>query len=112
MGLRNLNYESDYSNNLKVFKPFNEVKQESESETQKNAILKAFSMTPKTMLMVEMELGIRRTNFTSLLNRMEKQGTIFKVKTSRCPVSKRNGVGFYTTNENYKPVSNQLNLFL
>ena len=55
---------------------------------QKRRVLQAFSMTPKTMLMVEVELDVRRTNFTSLLNRMEKQGTIYKVRFSKCPVSK------------------------
>lgn len=111
MGLRNPNYETDYKSNLQVVRPQGEVEQQRAYGAQKRRVLQAFSMTPKTMLMVEVELDIRRTNFTTLLNRMEKQGTIYKVRFSKCPISKRNGVGFYTTNKKYKLKSNQLTLF-
>ena len=82
-----------------------------EKITQKSAVLAAFSGEPKTMLMVEVEIGVRRTNFTSLLYRMVEQGSIYKVKFSKCPLSGRNGVGFYSTNKKYKPKTNQLTLF-
>ena len=82
-----------------------------EKELQKQIVLDAFSNTPKTMKMVEAETGIQRTNFTSLLGNMFKQGAIYKPYFAKCKITSRNGVGYYTTNENYKPKSNQLNLF-
>jgi hypothetical protein len=82
-----------------------------EKELQKQTVLKAFANEPKTMKMVEVETGIQRTNFTALLNGMYTNGAIYIAYFSKCPISGRNGVGFYTTNEQYKPESNQLNLF-
>jgi hypothetical protein len=82
-----------------------------EKELQKQIVLKAFANRPKTMKMVEVETGIQRTNFTALLNAMYSRNAIYKTYFSRCPISKRNGVGFYTTNEDYKLKLNQLNLF-
>lgn len=82
-----------------------------EKELQKQIVLKAFANEPKTMKQVEVETGIQRTNFTSLLNKMFNRGAIFKPYYGKCSISGRNGVGFYTTNEMYKPMLNQLNLF-
>ena len=82
-----------------------------EKELQKQIVLGALSAEPKTMKMVEAETGIQRTNFTSLLGNMFKQGAIYKPYFAKCKITSRNGVGYYTTNENYKPKSNQLNLF-
>ena len=82
-----------------------------EKELQKQIVLRALSAEPKTMKMVEVETGIQRTNFTSLLFYMFKQGAIYKPYFAKCKITSRNGVGYYTTNENYKPKSNQLNLF-
>jgi len=82
-----------------------------EKELQKQIVLKAFANEPKTMKMVQVETGIERTNFTSLLNSMFSNGAIFKPYYSKCPISGRNGVGFYSTNQKYAPKSNQLNLF-
>jgi hypothetical protein len=80
-------------------------------ELQKQIVLRAFSAEPKTMKMVEVETGIQRTNFTSLLGNMFKQGAIYKPYFAKCKITSTSGVGYYTTNENYKPKSNQLNLF-
>jgi hypothetical protein len=82
-----------------------------EKDSQKVAVLNAFANEPKTMKMVEVETGIQRTNFTALLNSMFSNDAIYKPYFAKCKISGRNGVGFYTTNENYKPKSNQLNLF-
>jgi len=82
-----------------------------DKELQKQKVLKAFANEPKTMKMVEVETGIQRTNFTALLNSMYNNDAIYKPYFSKCSISGRNGVGFYTTNEQYKPESNQLNLF-
>jgi len=82
-----------------------------EKELQKQIVLKALSSEPKTMKMVEVETGIQRTNFTSLLSNMFKQGAIYKPYFAKCKITSRNGVGYYTTNEKFKPMSNQLNLF-
>lgn len=77
---------------------------------QKQIVLEAFAEKPKTMKMVQIETGIERTNFTSLLNSMFTNGTIYRPYYGKCPFG-RNGVGFYTTNPKYKPSNNQLNLF-
>ena len=82
-----------------------------EKELQKQIVLRAFTNVPKTMKMVEAETGIQRTNFTSLLGNMFKQGAIYKPYFAKCKITSRNGVGYYTTNEKFKPKSNQLNLF-
>jgi hypothetical protein len=82
-----------------------------EKELQKQIVLGALSAEPKTMKMVEVETGIQRTNFTSLLFYMFKQGAIYKPYFAKCKITSTSGVGYYTTNENYKPKSNQLNLF-
>lgn len=82
-----------------------------EKELQKQIVLKAFANEPKTMKMVEVETGIQRTNFTSLLNGMFKSSAVYKPYFAKCKISGRNGVGYYTTNKKYKPLSNQLNLF-
>ena len=82
-----------------------------EKELQKQIVLRALSTEPKTMKMVEVETGIQRTNFTSLLSSMFKQGAIYKPYFAKCKITSTSGVGYYTTNENYKPKSNQLNLF-
>ena len=82
-----------------------------EKELQKQIVLRALSTEPKTMKMVEVETGIQRTNFTSLLCNMFKQGAIYKPYFAKCKITSRNGVGYYTTNKNYIPKSNQLNLF-
>lgn len=82
-----------------------------EKELQKQIVLRALSAEPKTMKMVEVETGIQRTNFTSLLGNMFKQGAIYKPYFAKCKITSRNGVGYYTTNEKFKPKSNQLNLF-
>ena len=82
-----------------------------EKELQKQIVLRALSTEPKTMKMVEVETGIQRTNFTSLLGNMFKQGAIYKPYFAKCKITSTSGVGYYTTNENYKPKSNQLNLF-
>jgi hypothetical protein len=82
-----------------------------EKELQKQIVLRALSTEPKTMKMVEVETGIQRTNFTSLLSNMFKQGAIYKPYFAKCKITSTSGVGYYTTNENYKPKSNQLNLF-
>ena len=82
-----------------------------EKEIQKQIVLRALSAEPKTMKMVEVETGIQRTNFTSLLGNMFKQGAIYKPYFAKCKITSRNGVGYYTTNEKFKPKSNQLNLF-
>jgi hypothetical protein len=80
-------------------------------ELQKQIVLRAFTNEPKTMKMVEVETGIQRTNFTSLLSNMFKQGAIYKPYFAKCKITSTSGVGYYTTNENHKPKSNQLNLF-
>ena len=59
-------------------------------------VFQAFSEKPKTMMMVEVETGIMRSNITRFVARMKRCGTITLVKTDLCPITKCNA-GFYQT---------------
>lgn len=80
-------------------------------QTQMKIVLKAFYEQPKTMLMVEVETGIMRSNITWYVDEWRKQDKIIEVKQGVCPISKYPTVGYYTTNPDLFPKSNQLKMF-
>ena len=51
----------------------------------------------KTMRMVAKELDIDRSNICRYIAEWRKTESIFFVRKGQCKVSKRNGVGYYTT---------------
>lgn len=80
-------------------------------EAQMKRVYEAFFSSPKTMLMVEEETGIRRPNICRYVSKWKKAESVKIVKLSVCPISKYNGVQYLTSNPILFPVSNQLNLF-
>ena len=109
-----INYSREISlkSNLTIIHSQGEKVLVNERELQKQIVLRAFANEPKTMKMVDVETGIQRTSFTSLLNKGVKTGIIFKVGYGKCKITSTNGVGFYSTNPKYKPSVSQLNLLI
>ena len=75
-------------------------------------VFKAFQTdTPKTMLQVNVETGIYRSNICRYVSTLQKQGKIQLSYKSICRISKHRA-GYYTTNkELFKSNDNQLKLF-
>ena len=71
----------------------------------------AFHEAPKTMLQVEKEIGVMRSNITRYVDSLRKLNQIYLTHYGICPISKHRSVGFYTTNPDLIPEDNQLNLF-
>ena len=70
---------------------------------QYQIVYDSFSEFPKSMMMVEVETGIMRTNITRYVAVMKRQGTIKLIKKDVCPISGMSNVGFYQTNANIQP---------
>ena len=67
-------------------------------QTQMQVVFDALLKQPKTMLMVEVETGIMRSNITRYVAKWKKQDCIKIVRFGICPISKSTGVQFLTTN--------------
>lgn len=67
-------------------------------QAQMKRVFAAFNRQPKTMLMVSIETGIRRSNITRYVAKWKKQNQIKIVGFGICPISKSTGVQFLTTN--------------
>jgi hypothetical protein len=80
-------------------------------EGQMKIVFAAFFEQPKTMLMVEVETGIMRSNICRYVAKWKKRETISIVSFGICPISKHNGVQKLTTNAALFPKSNQIKLF-
>ena len=81
-------------------------------QTQMKIVFESFKQ-PKTMLMVEIETGIMRSNVTWYVDELRRTNRIEEVRKGTCKVSNYSNVGFYTTDPNlFVSIStNQLNLF-
>ncbi len=66
-------------------------------EAQKKVVFEAFRRNPVTMLMIEVETGIMRSNITRYVAEWKKENKIHLLKKDRCPISKQQA-GYYTTN--------------
>lgn len=62
--------------------------------TQKDAVLRSISNTSKTMLMVSIGTGIKRTNICPLIALLQKEGKVKFIVKAPCKVS-TNKAGFY-----------------
>jgi hypothetical protein len=80
-------------------------------EAQMKRVYEAFFIRPKTMLMVEAETGIMRSNICWYIREWRNLNLVRVIRLGICPISNRKGVQYLTTNPNLFPVSNQLNLF-
>ena len=67
-------------------------------QAQMKRVFTALYRQPKTMLMVEVETGIMRSNITRYVAKWKKQDCIKIVRFGICPISKSTGVQFLTTN--------------
>lgn len=70
---------------------------------QMSRVFAALYKHPKTMLMVEVETGIMRSNICWYVAKWRKLNCITIVKQGICPVSKRAGVQYLTTNPELFP---------
>lgn len=71
-------------------------------EVQMKRVFAAFKRKPSTMLMVEVETGIMRSNITRYVAKWQKSNSIHLLKQGLCKVSKHRA-GFYTTNPDLFP---------
>lgn len=79
-------------------------------QAQMKRVFEAFFSHPKTMLMVDVETGIMRSNITRYVSKWKKQDRIKIVRKSICPISKRGGVQYLTTNpELFPPIVDLFN---
>ncbi|KAA6327993.1 hypothetical protein EZS27_023068 [termite gut metagenome] len=81
--------------------------------SQCQTVYQSFRENPKTMFQVEIETGIPRPYICWYVRDMRKRGNIQVVKKGCCPISKWDGVGFYSTDPAlFNKLNNaQLNLF-
>ncbi len=73
-------------------------------QAQMKRVFAALYRQPKTMLMVSIETGVMRSNITWFVREWRKQSSIKIVRKGICPVSKRGGVQYLTTNPELFPV--------
>ena len=73
-------------------------------QAQIQRVFTALYKQPKTMLMVEVETGIMRSNITRYVAKWKKQDCIKIVRLGICPISKSTGVQFLTTNPELFPI--------
>ena len=89
--------ESNQLNSPKVFSHKGQGKS-THFQAQMKRVFAAFYSQPKTMLMVSIETGILRANICRYVAKWHKQNRIAMVRKGICPISKRSGVQFLTTN--------------
>jgi hypothetical protein len=94
--------ESNQQNSPKDFLNKGQVKNK-HFQGQTKKVFAAFRRQPKTMLMVDIETGIMRSNITRYVAKWKKQNCIKIVRLGICPISKSSGVQFLTTNPELFP---------
>lgn len=72
-------------------------------QAQMKRVFAALYRQPKTMLMVSIETGVMRSNITWFVREWRKQNSIKIVRKGICPISKRGGVQYLTTNPELFP---------
>jgi hypothetical protein len=81
-------------------------------DIQMKRVFASLSEQPKTMLMVEVETGIMRSNICWYVREWRKSNNVAIVKLGICPISKHAGVQYLTTKPELFPNQpNQLKLF-
>jgi hypothetical protein len=73
------------------------------NSTQAKQVFNSLFGKPKTMLQVEIETGVMRSNITWFVREWRKQNSIKIVRKGICPISKRGGVQYLTTNPELFP---------
>ena len=77
---------------------------------QTNIVFNSFFELPKTMKEVEQETNIDRANICRYIRSFRNQKRIALVSYRKCTITGRI-VGIYSTNPDFFPKSNQLELF-
>lgn len=94
--------ESNQLNSPKVFSHKGQGKDKYYNR-QMSRVFAALYRQPKTMLMVEVETGIMRSNICWYVAKWRKLNCITIVKLGICPISKRADVQYLTTNPELFP---------
>jgi len=79
-------------------------------KAQMDIVFESFAKQPKTMLMADVETGIRRANICRYVAHLEEHGQIQLIRKGNCHVSNHRA-GFYTTDPNLfveKPIQETL----
>jgi len=72
----------------------------------------SFYEKPKTMMMVAREIGVDRANICWFMRDLRTNGAVWKIRVGRCPITRAEGVGFWSTNPKYaEGLPKQLELF-
>ena len=72
----------------------------------------AFFSEPKTMKQVSEQVGIDRANVCWYVRDFRMAGAIWLIRKGICPITRADGVGFWTTNPKYaEGLPKQLTLF-
>jgi hypothetical protein len=92
---------------------FDKRSKDTHFRSQYQTVYQSFQEKPKTMFQVEIETGVPRPYVCRYVDAMRKEGLTQEVKKGRCPISKWDKVGFYSTDPALfnKLDTTQLNLF-
>jgi len=72
----------------------------------------AFFSLPATMMQVAKAVGIDRANVCWYVRELRNAGAIWLIRKGTCPITRWDGVGFYSTNPKYaEGLPQQLKLF-
>lgn len=93
--------ESNQLNSPKVFSHKGQGKS-MQFQAQMKRVFAALYREPKTMLMVEVETGIKRSNICWYVREWRQSNNISIIRKGICPISKHRAV-FYTTNPELFP---------
>ena len=78
------------------------ISKDNQFQAQMKRVFSALYRQPKTMLMVEVETGIMRSNICWYVREWQQENRIKVVRKGICPISKHRA-GFYTTNPELFP---------
>lgn len=63
-------------------------------------VFASFFKAPKTVLQVSSETNVCKNEIRNYLKFWKRRSCISEIKQGQCPISKRKGVNFYSTNPN------------
>jgi DNA invertase Pin-like site-specific DNA recombinase len=87
----------------------NENQQHKDNEIQR--VYEYLKKETATATMAAVALNIYRPNLCRRKRTLQKAGHLIEVKKGYCPITKRNGVQFLTTNPVMMPINSKLKLF-
>ena len=85
--------------------------QANDNDNQMNIVFNAFFESPKTMMEVDAETNIDRSNVCRYVGTLKARNKIQLISYRKCKITKCEGVGEYSTNPDFFVKSNQLELF-